>query len=99
MDRRRPRTAALGLALAAGIAGLGLTADAGSKIDPPLRAMHWAAPDADLAKTFGANPPECLVLPRDPEQALAVEVGRAAFRTPVLLGGQAVTIVRGQLHA
>jgi hypothetical protein len=33
--------------------------------------------------------PECLRAQPEPETALAVEVGRAAFRSPLLLGGQA----------
>jgi hypothetical protein len=51
--------------------------------------MRWAAKDADPIRAFGQVPPECLTRPADPAQALSVEVGRAAFRTPVLLGGQA----------
>lgn len=86
MDRRRPRAAALGLVLAA---GLGLAAGAAVNVEPPIRALRWLAPDADPVAALGTTPPECLVLPRDPEAALSVEVGRAAFRTPVLLGGQA----------
>lgn len=38
---------------------------------------------------FGRTPTECLKRPADPAEALSVEVGRAAFRTPLLLGGQA----------
>jgi hypothetical protein len=56
---------------------------------PPIRAMRWAPRDADPVATFGRVPTECLKLPTDPQAALSVEVGRAAFRTPVLLGGQA----------
>ena len=51
--------------------------------------MRWAARDADPVRAFGQVQPECLIRPDDPAQALSVEVGRAAFRTPVLLGGQA----------
>jgi hypothetical protein len=39
--------------------------------------------------TFARAPGECLRPPADPARRLSVEVGRAAFRTPVLLGGQA----------
>jgi hypothetical protein len=55
----------------------------------PIRAMRWAAKGADPVETFARAPSECLKLPADPARALKVEVGRAAFRTPVLLGGQA----------
>ena len=84
MDRRRQRTRALAaaFALAAGAAAAG-------GAEPPMRAMRWAAPAADPLRAFATAPAECLAIPADPEAALAVEVGRAAFRTPVLLGGQA----------
>lgn len=84
MDRRGRRARALGLA-GAFLAAAALAADAG----PPLRAMRWAAPQADPVRVFASAPAECLRRPRDPDAARAVEVGRAAFRTPVLLGGQA----------
>jgi hypothetical protein len=51
--------------------------------------MLWIAPGADAARALGSAPTECLKRPFDPTAALSVEVGRAAFRTPVLLGGQA----------
>ena len=35
------------------------------------------------------RPTECLATPKDAETAYLVELGRAAFRTPLLLGGQA----------
>jgi hypothetical protein len=56
---------------------------------PPIRAVRWAPADVDPVATFGRTPTECLTRPADPARALSVEVGRAAFRTPVLLGGQA----------
>jgi len=57
--------------------------------DPAIRALHWVAPGADPVRAIATQPTECLRLPADPAAALKVEVGRAAFRTPVLLGGQA----------
>ncbi|HEV2530453.1 hypothetical protein [Phenylobacterium sp.] len=51
--------------------------------------MRWAPRDVDPVATFAHVPTECLALPADPARRLSVEVGRAAFRTPVLLGGQA----------
>ena len=51
--------------------------------------MLWVARGADPARALGSVPTECLKLPADPALAAKVEVGRAAFRTPVLLGGQA----------
>jgi len=76
----------------AGLAGLALavaTAAMAAGGAPPIRAMLWVPRDADPARAFGTLPTECLKRPADPAQALSVEVGRAAFRTPVVLGGQA----------
>ena len=57
--------------------------------EPPLRAMRWLAPGADKVAALTMRPAECLAPPKAPDAAYAVEVGRAAFRTPLLLGGQA----------
>lgn len=88
MDRspRRP-TAALGVALAG--AALSVCAALAADGDPPIRALHWISAEADPVRAISTQPTECLRRPADPAQALKVEVGRAAFRTPVLLGGQA----------
>ena len=51
--------------------------------------MLWAPHGADVVAVFGFAPTECLRTPADPTRALSVEIGRAAFRTPLLLGGQA----------
>jgi hypothetical protein len=51
--------------------------------------MRWVPAAADPARAFATQPAECLRPPADADARLAVEVGRAAFRTPVLLGGQA----------
>ena len=83
MGRRRPRT----IKLAAAFALLGLTA--ASAADAPLRAQAWLAPQADLVRVLTTAPPECLSPTTEPEVRLAVEIGRAAFRTPTVLGGQA----------
>lgn len=84
MDRRRRRARALGLFLAlAGAAAL--AADA----RPPLQAVSWIPRDADPVRVFATQPTECLARPADPALARSIEVGRAAFRTPLLLGGQA----------
>ena len=87
MDRRwrRPSLAAVGLVFA-GLAGAVAFAAPG---DPPLRAMLWVAKGADPGRALGSVPTECLKPASDPAAALSIEVGRAAFRAPVLLGGQA----------
>jgi hypothetical protein len=51
--------------------------------------MSWIPRDADPVRVFATQPTECLTRPADPAAARSVEIGRAAFRTPVLLGGQA----------
>lgn len=79
MDRR-PRALASALLLAALPA---LAADA-----PPLRAMRWLAPGTDLVAALAFAPTECLG-PVAPEAQVSVETGRAAFASPLLLGGQA----------
>jgi len=79
---RLPRARALGLLLA-------LAAGAAPARDAPLAAMRWIAPDADRWAALATIPDECLTRAADPQTAFSVEVGRAAFRTPALLGGQA----------
>jgi len=81
-DRRRAAALGAGLALLCGAATAQFA-------EPPLRAARWLAPGADPLRTLGAAPSECLAPPSDAEARLAVEVGRAAFRAPLLLGGQA----------
>ncbi len=97
MDRRRRRPAEelaglfrgsvfLAGFLLASLAGAGAVAALG---DAPIRGMLWVARTADPARALGSVPSECLKVPADPVLAAKVEVGRAAFRTAVLLGGQA----------
>ena len=81
MDRARRRS---GFLIAAAVMAL-----AADRAPPPLHAMRWIAPGADAARILTHRPAECLALPKDGEAAWRVEVGRAAFRTPLLLGGQA----------
>ena len=80
MDRPRRRSGLL-IVLAA-LAG-------GFATNPPLRALRWLAPGADGARILTQRPVECLAIPAGADAAYQVEVGRAAFRTPLLLGGQA----------
>ncbi len=51
--------------------------------------MRWITPGADRVRILTRRPTECLIRLQDPEQAYLVQLGRAAFRTPMLLGGQA----------
>ena len=83
MDRSRRRSGLL-------IAGFAVGALAAAPASaPPLRAMRWLAPGVDASQALTHRPTECLGAPPDAETAYEVELGRAAFRTPLLLGGQA----------
>lgn len=55
---------------------------------PPLTELAWIAPGADKLRVLTEAPGECLRAPAD-EDAHLVEVGRAAFESPLLFGGQA----------
>lgn len=54
----------------------------------PIKEARWLkSPDvlADLTRL----PPECVAWPKDRDQRRSVAIGRALFRSPLLLGGQA----------
>jgi hypothetical protein len=78
------RLALPGLALVTVLAAVALAAAADP--NPPLRELRWLAPGADALAASTTRPPECLP---PGEHSLPVEIGRAAFRSPLLLGGQA----------
>jgi hypothetical protein len=84
VDRSRARAGALILAagVAAGAAGAAVLGEF------PLREARWTAPAA-LPRSLSYAPAECLRPPRSPAEARGVAIGRIAFRTPLLLGGQA----------
>lgn len=52
------------------------------------RAAQWTAPGA-LVAVLSAEPGQCLTMPADPQRARSIAIGAAAFRAPLLLGGQA----------
>ncbi len=85
MDRARRGSQRLTRVLAV----LALAALGAAPASPPLNAIRWLAPGADAARILTLRPVECLSLPMDRNEAWRVEVGRAAFRSPLLLGGQA----------
>jgi hypothetical protein len=86
LDRRGRKALLAASVLACASAALGL---AQAQVPSfPIRAGKWlAAKDPALALT--TQPSECLAKAPDPETAWSAEVGRAVFRSPVLLGGQA----------
>ena len=83
MDRKR----AAGL-LIAGMAAVGLIAAKASDLSV-IHAARWLAPGADPVRALATHFSECLPPIADPDRRYSVELGRAAFRTPLLLGGQA----------
>lgn len=84
----RPGRKAL-LALSSAAAALAIIGAAAAQVAPfPLRAAKWLAPKDQIAALV-TQPSECFNLPADAELAWQAEVGRAVFRSPVLLGGQA----------
>ena len=74
---------------AAGLAGAALLALGAAAVEPPLRALRWLAAGADPVAAATREPAECLRPTQDRDQTWRIEVGRAAFRSPLLLGGQA----------
>jgi hypothetical protein len=84
--RRARRSAAI--LPAAAVVGV-LVAAAAIAAVPPIRAARWTAPGADIVAALTRRPVECLARPTTAGAAYEVEVGRAAFRAPLLLGGQA----------
>jgi hypothetical protein len=89
LDRARRRSGLLIAAVALWGAGLALAATRTDMSAVPLRALRWIAPGADAVRILTRRPVECLAVPTDPDAVWRVEVGRAAFRDPLLLGGQA----------
>ena len=59
-----------------------------AKLAPLPAAARWTAPDQLLAE-LTSEPGECLTAPADLQQAQQIAIGAAAFRAPLLLGGQA----------
>lgn len=60
--------------------------------DVPLREAQWIAPGRDTVALLTREPSECLKRTKDPVAAMSIEIGRAAFRNPLLLGGQAARV-------
>jgi hypothetical protein len=84
LDRSRRRSGFL-IAFAA----FAVSAASPPPATPPLRAMRWLEPGVDAAAALTRRPTECLGPAPDATTAYEIELGRAAFRTPLLLGGQA----------
>ena len=83
MDRRQARSRFL---TAAALAFL-LTA-AADVPDLPIREARWLSPEG-LLEGLTHQPTECFDAPRSTAERRSAAIGRAAFRAPLLLGGQA----------
>ena len=83
MGRRR-QTALVLTGVAIAIAGIAV---AGVAMRSPLRAARWLPADRQ-AHALAYEPTECVLPTADPDLARQIAIGRAAFRTPLLLGGQ-----------
>jgi hypothetical protein len=70
------------------LAAAALLAAAGPDLSV-IHAARWLAPGADGPRALGSIATECLGKPANAEASYWVEVGRAAFKSPLLLGGQA----------
>lgn len=82
MDREQGRTRVL-------IAASALLLVGGAEpTQIPIRDARWLQ-TRDLAADLTHQPAECLSLPSDVAKRRSVEIGRIAFRAPLLLGGQA----------
>jgi hypothetical protein len=53
-----------------------------------LKALNWLAPQRAEQALLTA-PSECIAEAQNEQQRISIEIGRAAFRAPLLLGGQA----------
>lgn len=77
---------------AAILAGLAFAASAAAPAHAGEGAVgdaRWLTPNADIVRFLTTAPGECVAPAKDREAAYIQEVGRAAFRSPLLLGGPA----------
>jgi len=83
----------VGIALAAALlASFLAVAEGPAKNSPPdigLQGAQWLSPGADVLAALTETPGECLKPAEDAETAYLMEVGRTAFRSPLLFGGPA----------
>ena len=82
MDRIRPRLHLLSLAALAGAAAAATTAKL------PILAANWLTPEGRVV-ALTTRPRDCARPPAKADERALFEVGRTAFRAPLLLGGQA----------
>jgi hypothetical protein len=73
------------------IAAAALLCGASSPTALPIRDARWLQ-TSDLAADLTHQPPECRSRYADPSIEHSAEIGRIAFRAPLLLGGQAARV-------
>ena len=78
-----PGKARFGYLIAAALLGA-----AGPPLADAIRELRWLA-DGTPVEQLDLMPAECVAWPRDPAERRSAEIGRIAFRSPLLLGGQA----------
>jgi hypothetical protein len=57
----------------------------------PIREIRWLAAGTPV-KRLNRLPPECFARPKEAAERRSAEIGRIAFRAPLLLGGQAARV-------
>jgi hypothetical protein len=70
------------------LTGLLLLCGAADQPRVPIREARWLQ-SPNVIADLTTLPPECVAYPADKAQRRMVEVGRALFRSPLILGGQA----------
>jgi len=65
------------------------TTAGGARDGADLQELSWIAPGVDALTVLLRSPGECLGAPQDEETVYLIEVGRAAFSSPLLFGGPA----------
>ena len=84
LPRRARPIQALAIVVIASVLGGSVAAE-----EIEIHALLWLRPGADRVASLTTRPTECSVAPGDADRARRVELGRIAFRSPVLLGGLA----------
>lgn len=90
----RENTSYFGLLLLAGLSFLALVisgceAKKSSVKEPVPEILLWSASQSDIGALLSEEPNECLQTSKTVQDTQAIALGRLAFRSPFLLGGQA----------
>lgn len=72
-----------------GLVAAALLATGAAAREPLIAEAQWLADGADVIAFATVSPGECLRAPDEGDERYLVEVGRAAFNSPLLLGGPA----------